>query len=163
MLRTNGDCPLFRTWDPAELVFAWLAEPERWEQEAFLPADDEVRELLALPAEAQGERSALPGYVSPRQIAAAAPFRERLAQLAERQRAAGGKPPTLTPLDRKAESLYQAYSQYRQLTFDPERPASRRTRFLEALAAAMQAWNELEEPLLRPPLGDSRAVILGSA
>jgi ABC-type transport system involved in cytochrome c biogenesis permease subunit len=149
-----------RRWDAAELLFAWLAEPEQWERTAFLPADDEdLRgELLELPAAAEGgaaDRFAVSGYVSPQQVAAASRFQDRLARLAQHQQMAGGKSPRLTGLDRKVESLYQAYSQYRQLTFDPLQPVGGRDRFLEALGTAFQSWNELEQHLMRPPLGDA--------
>jgi len=149
-----------RRWDAAELLFAWLAEPEQWERTAFLPADDEdLRgELLELPAAAEGgaaARFAVSGYVSPQQVLAASRFQDRLARLAQRQQMAGGKSAHLSGLDRKVESLYQAYSQYRQLTFDPLQPVGGRDRFLEALGTAFQSWNELEQHLLRPPLGDA--------
>jgi ABC-type transport system involved in cytochrome c biogenesis permease subunit len=149
-----------RRWDAAELLFAWLAEPEQWERTAFLPADDEdLRgELLELPAAAEGgaaDRFAVSGYVSPQQVLAASRFQDRLARLAQRQQMAGGKAAHLTGLDRKVESLYQAYSQYRQLTFDPLQPVGGRDRFLDALGTAFQSWNELEQHLMRPPLGDA--------
>jgi ABC-type transport system involved in cytochrome c biogenesis permease subunit len=146
---------LVRRWDAAELVFAWLAEPQQWERVAFLPADDEYlrRELLEVPAEAEGGVSL--GYVSPQQIAAASTFQERWARLAGRQQMAGGKLPSSSSLDRKVERLYQAYSQYRQLTFDPARPLVGRDRFLETLSSAFQSWNELQQHILRPPLSDA--------
>ena len=40
-----------RKFDAVELLFAWLAEPQRWENVAFLPADDRWlrEELLDIP------------------------------------------------------------------------------------------------------------------
>ena len=153
--RRPGGAAAVRRWDAAELLFAWLAEPQQWEHVAFLPADDEYlrRELLDVPAEAEGGLSF--GYVSPQQVAAASRFQERYARLAQRQQMAPGKSPASSSLDRKVESLYQAYAQYRQLTFDPARPLAGRDRFLESLSTAFQSWNELEQHLLRPPLSDA--------
>ena len=59
-----------RRYDASELLFAWLAEPERWEHVAFLRADDPDlrRELLEVPVfDENGQRLQ---YVSPKQVAA---------------------------------------------------------------------------------------------
>jgi len=144
-----------RRFDAAELLFAWLAEPEAWEHVAFLPADDEFLrgELLQVPAQDEGGRWLR--YVSPLQVSAASGFQERLARLAQRQQMGGGRSPRLAALEKQIKGLSEAFLQYRQVTFDPARPMGGRDRFLEMLGAAFQSWNELEQHLLRLPLGDA--------
>ncbi|MGD0901056.1 MAG: hypothetical protein ABR915_24765, partial [Thermoguttaceae bacterium] len=144
--------------DASQLLFAWLAEPEVWEGIAFLPADDEDlrRELLEVPDRDEDGRPLR--YVSPRQVAAAEKFRQRLVQLDQRRDMAGhdGGPFQLSRLDQKVNNLYQAYATYRQLTFDPLRPVEGRNRFLGKLGPALQAWNEIQDHLLKPPLGGEK-------
>jgi cytochrome c-type biogenesis protein CcsB len=143
----------------AELLFDWLAEPEKWEDIALLPADDENlrRDVLDVPL--QDKNGWRLHYVSPRQVSAAATkFLARLQQVAKRQDTMGhdGPPPPLTAMDQAVENLYESFAHYRELTFNPLQPAQRRGRFLKKLDAALEAWNPLEEHLMRPPLGDAQ-------
>ena len=140
-----------RSFTAAELLFAWLAEPELWEYVPFLPAaDPQLRsELLEVPL--RDEDGQPLRYVSPHQVFRAAPFRKRLDELGAEQPHvhAGGQRPQLSDADKQAETLFEAYTSYRLLTFHPRFPPAGRGRFLEKLFAIAQTWNGLESNLMR--------------
>ena len=135
----------------AELLFAWLVEPQRWETTAFLPAAEPGlrADLLELPL--RDEQGRPLRYVSPRDAAAAVKLRQRLEEISIRQRQAetGGKRPDLSPTDAAVKELADAYSAYRQLTFQPAAPTNGRGRFNEKLEDVVRDWNELEGGLMR--------------
>jgi len=140
-----------RTFPSAELLFGWLAEPERWEHVPFLLASrEELRtELLGVPAkDARGNRLK---YVSPWQVAHAEKLRERLRKLADEQQMASarGQRMEMSALDARASELWQAYSLYRMISFDPSRDVHGRGRFFEKLDQAVATWQGLEADLVR--------------
>ena len=135
----------------AELLFAWLVEPQRWETVAFLPAADPGlrSELLELPLRDEQGRPLC--YVTPREAAAAVKLRQRLEEISIRQQQAetGGRRPDLSPTDAAAKELADAYSAYRQLTFQPAAPVNGRGRFNDKLEDVVRDWNDLEGGLMR--------------
>lgn len=138
-----------RKFSAAELVFSWLVEPEKWERVPFLRAGHEQlrQELLGLPISA--EDAGRLKYVSPWQVENAPAFRERLAELSKKQREAqrAGERLELSGLDAKVSELYEAYTTYRQLTFNPTAPDANFSRFLDKLGTATQMWRDLEQRL----------------
>ncbi len=131
-----------RRFTASELLFAWLVEPQLWEDVPFLFAGYEPlrKDLLGQPVrDEDGKRLR---YVSPRQVAEAGTFRMHLEQLYGRREEARdrGKKPELTELDKKAQDLYESYMLYRFLTFNPASPAIPRSRFWDRLQEAARAW-----------------------
>jgi ABC-type transport system involved in cytochrome c biogenesis permease subunit len=138
-----------REFGAAELLFSWLVETEKWERVPLLAAaEEELREdLLELPLrDDQGRRLR---HVSPWQLLGAVPFWERIEELRRQQRSARaeGRELEFTGVDKKASQLWEAYTLYRQVTFNPVDPADTRTRFFEKLASVVHAWRDLEPDL----------------
>ncbi len=134
----------------AELLFAWLVEPQRWETIAFLPAAEPGlrTDLLELPL--RDEQGQPLRYISPREAAAAVKLRQRLEEISNRQRQAetAGRRPELSATDAAARELADAYSAYRQLTFQPAASVNGRDRFNEKIEGVVRDWNELEGGLM---------------
>ena len=116
-----------REFGAAELLFAWLAEPEKWEDVPFLPADDEQLRLdIGLPLQdAQGRRLR---YVSPRYLKQSPAIRNRLTETIRRAEAEG-KDFQLTDLEKKLDHVFDTYSIYRAVTRDPRLPSIASERF----------------------------------
>ena len=77
----------------AELVFSWLAEPEKWENVPFLAAEDRAvaREVLGLPLyDEQGRRLR---YATPAEVENNAELGRRWAELQTRADAEGEELP----------------------------------------------------------------------
>jgi ABC-type transport system involved in cytochrome c biogenesis permease subunit len=150
-----------RKFRSAELLFAWLVEPEKWEHVPFLIARHEQLRSDLLEVPLRNKKGHRLKHVSPRQVLNAHRFRRRLAELGEMQRQAQaeGKPFELSAVDEKVGELYEAYTLYRLVTFNPNAPADRRNRFLEKRDAAALTWNGLERGLrqLEPPGGEPPA------
>ena len=145
-----------RQFAAAELLFSWLAEPERWESIPLLYADDESlrSDLLEVPLfDDQGQRLR---YVSPRQIVAAKKFRLRLEELGQQDDMHKQVKPGAAALDKKVRDLYEAYTLYRQLTFDASRSAESRTWAQDSVISMAQTWIRLEDELLRMPAAEGR-------
>jgi ABC-type transport system involved in cytochrome c biogenesis permease subunit len=138
-----------RRFSAAELLFSWLIEPEKWERVPFLRAGHETlrEELLDLPIAAEGAGRLK--YVSPWQVLNATRFRERLAEISDARREAQQQGERFQPsdIDRKVMELYEAYSIYRQLTFNPTARDANFSRFLEKTGAAARSWRQLEPRL----------------
>lgn len=138
-----------RRLEAPEVLFAWLAAPEPWESLPFLLAKHEQlrRDLLEVPL--RNQRGRRLKYVSPRQVLGAPRFRQRLAELGQRQQQARaeGKRFELSGVDRRVSQLFEAYNLYRLLTYDPAAPVSPRARFSEKRDAAALAWSRLEPRL----------------
>ena len=64
---------------------------------------------------------------------------------------------------RSSARLNEAYGTYRILTFDPESPAVRRTRFLDRLYEVVTTWRQEIEPNVRPWRGLGKEDPLGDA
>ena len=122
-----------RTCDTAKLVFAWLAEPKKWDPIPILPGDQQMRRELGLPLEdAQGRP--VQG-VSPAEIRLSVVLRQRLADL--RWRAdVGGKEFHLTDADKQLKALLDADAAYAALTFDPSASQSGLRRFYNRIDSA---------------------------
>ena len=119
-----------REFTAAELLFAWLVEPEKWEPFGSCRPSESLREYLGLPlADADGRR--LRG-VSPFEVENSDSLARRLADL--RQRAdAEGKEFRPTDAEKELDSLLDAYDKYRALTFNPN-VAAQRAAVVERLA-----------------------------
>ncbi len=120
------DHPLFpggepRRWTAEELLFSWLVEPELWEDVAFLEASHEKlrSEILGVPiVDAEGRRLK---FVSPRELERAERFQQYLRDLSRRRRELQSRGEQFRPLglDRKVSSLWNAYSRFRLLAYQP--------------------------------------------
>ncbi len=139
----------------AELLLAWLAEPQAWEPTAFLEAGDELLRSRLLEVPLRDESGRRLYYVSPQQVAAAGKFHERLDQLARQQDEAQrlGWPWEPAARDKKVQQLGDAYNLYRQLTYDPAQPDVDRPWFSEALIATARAWIATEGEVRQSPFG----------
>ena len=139
-----------RQFTAAEILFGWLAEPEKWEYVPFLPAADPTLcgELLEVPL--QDKHGRLLAYVSPRQVYHAAKFWQRVGEIQKRQQTASADQPRgHSDTDKGVEKLLAAYTAYRRLTFDPVSPRDGRERFIEKLSQLVQVWSDSREELLR--------------
>lgn len=154
-----------RRFEPCELLFSWLVEPERWDNVPFLAAEHgQLREeLLQLPLlDHDGERLK---YASPRQVERATALEARLRklQLEQNQAQASYDEHALTGVDKKASDLFQALRQYRLLTFQPAGAIDPRGRSYGLLVEAVQKWRAIEEPLEQlqtmPGLEGSRGIV----
>ena len=145
----------------AELLFSWVFEPQRWETIAFLPAAEPGLRTDLLEAPLRDERGRPLRYISPRDAAAAVKLRQRLEEIGNRQQqkeTAGGRA-ELSATDVAAKELYEAYSAYRQLTFQPAAPVSGRDRFNEKLEGVVRDWSELESGLMSFFSGDKQGEV----
>ncbi len=126
-----------REFSAAELLFTWLAEPDKWEDVAFLPADDQqLREAVGLPLEdAQGRRLQC---VSPRYVKESEAIRRRLAAIMQRADVEG-KDFQLSDVEKKLDRLIDAYGAYRALTFDPRSQQTAPQRFADRMQSAKDA------------------------
>ncbi len=125
----------------AELLFSWLAEPEKWEKRPFLiAADAELRALLGLPLyDAAGHRLR---YISPEQAESIPALGRRLADLQERAEAEG-RNFRLQGLDRKVKELFDGYAQFRLLTYEPKTASALPDRFYFRFRQSGTAWRKL--------------------
>lgn len=142
-----------REFNPSELLFGWIVEPERWEKVPFLIASNEDlrRELLELPIEdSHGVRLK---FASPWEVLRAEKFHARWNSILEEQREARAaeKPFEPTRLDRAVNELAQAYAAYRCVSFRPGDPSGVRRRFLERLGEVAHAWQNLEPGMRQLP------------
>ena len=137
-----------RKFTASELLFSWLVEPEKWEDRPFLIGGHEQmrEELLGLPLKtADGSRAK---HVSPRQLEDATKFRMHLGALSrQRQASMSGKPFQLSAMDKKVKQLYEAYTLYRLITFNPSAADADRSRFNEKFSEAVHAWSPLSRDL----------------
>ncbi len=131
-----------REFSAAELLFAWLAEPERWEHVAFLPAEDPRlrREVLELPLRDEGGRRLR--FVSPAEVEGN-PHLDRYWNKLLRRAKEQGEKFRLSETDRLVKRLDLAYARYRRLTFDAAPPKIAPRRFLRRVRLAGNAWHEL--------------------
>ena len=130
-----------RQFSAAELLFAWLAEPDKWEDVAFLPADDQrLREAVGLPLEdAQGHRLR---YVSPRYIKESKTVPRRLAAIMQRAKLEG-KDFQLSDVEKKLRRLIDAYGAYWAWTVDPREQNDVSRRFVERARLINDAFDRL--------------------
>jgi len=154
-----------RRFEPYELLFSWLVEPEKWESVPFLSAEHgQLRqELLGLPLTGpDGERLK---YASPRQVERATALETRLRklQVEESHGQANYEDRSLTGVDKKASDLYQALRLFRLFTFQPKGPIDPRGGSYGLLVEAVERWRRIEEPLEQlqamPGLEGSRPLV----
>ena len=134
------------TFSAAELLFSWLAEPEKWEHVPFLVAEDKQlrRDVLGLPlTDASGRRLR---YASPVEVENSAELGRRWEELG-RQEEAAGAPPSPTGVDKSLTNLVEAYVTYRQLTFNPTAPKDTPRRFFARVRSSADAWRKLAADL----------------
>jgi ABC-type transport system involved in cytochrome c biogenesis permease subunit len=146
-----------RKYTAAELLFSMTTEPEKWEDVPFLYAKHELLREKYLHVPLKNAKGDALKYVSPRQVQEALDFHNRLDELNDLRRQARQKNEKfdLVGVDKKLGDLQQAYSLYRQLTFQPARvmtlPALEETRgtsrFLEKLNVAYDQWSVIENVL----------------
>jgi len=152
-----------RKFTSAELLFSWLAEPEKWEQVPLLTAGhwELRREILQVPVkDRQGRRLK---YVSVQQVENAPRLHRRLAELSEKQEQteAEGRPFQLVGLDKKLSELVDAYRLYRMVSFNPAAPDADRNRFagkltkmVHTFSKTARRWRLVEQELEQSPQPD---------
>jgi ABC-type transport system involved in cytochrome c biogenesis permease subunit len=138
-----------RQFTASELLFGWLAEPQRWENVPFLAAvNEELRkEVLGLPVlDSQGQRLK---YASPWQVSNSDGLQKMLLEIRQKQAEAAqqGQRAELTTVEDKARELFEAYALYRRVTFNPAPRDAQRDRTMDKLVAAIQTWRKLEPDL----------------
>ncbi len=131
-----------RKFTAAELLFAWLAETERWEHVPFLPAKDEWlrRDVLELPLRGGDGRRL--SFVSPARVENNPRLGRYWAKLQQRAESEGEEL-RLSEKDRKVERLVNAYGRYRRLTFYAEQPKDTPRRFYARVESSGAAWRML--------------------
>jgi len=146
-----------RRFTASELVLSWMLYPQAWERIAFLGAGHEQlrTEILGLPSrDAQGAHLR---WVSPADVASSEKLRELLEQIRERseQAEARGEKLRLSPLEQSAQRLYQSYTLYRFLSFQPGRAGVIEGRFWDYAVKLMRSWRDAQagfqstQPVLR--------------
>jgi ABC-type transport system involved in cytochrome c biogenesis permease subunit len=137
-----------RRFSAPELLLSWLSEPAKWEEAPFLIAEhDELRKLLDVPV--TGPDGAHLKYVSPATVADSSRLQEVLEQISRKRRPASMEesPQKLSNLETKASELWEAFTLYRQITFDPTSDETPRTHFLRVAADVLERWGKLNEEL----------------
>ncbi|MEN6458419.1 MAG: cytochrome c biogenesis protein CcsA [Thermoguttaceae bacterium] len=135
-----GDAPP-RRFAAAELVFAWLADPDRWEDVPFLPADDVALRRDVLGRTTENTDGRRPEWLSPAEVERATSddaFSQRLAKL-EQQARDQGQEFRSTAVFKKTKRLMDAYGKYRSLTFCMGRHRDLPWRFRARLESARAA------------------------
>jgi ABC-type transport system involved in cytochrome c biogenesis permease subunit len=143
-----------RKFTSAELLFSWLVEPHRWKHVPFLIAEFDALRTNVLDVPVHGPEGKHLKYVSPAQVARSRGFRKAIEALNKKRREArvAGEEAKLTEVEKKLDELYDAYTVYRFVTFDPlgasadisgnPVPAgSDARRFLNKLMDVVTAWN----------------------
>ena len=131
-----------RKFSPAELLFSWLVEPEKWRLTPFLAAEHKQlrQEVLGLPLlDAQGRRLR---YASIEEVEDCAELGRRWAELHVRAETEGAK---FNPVgvDKRVKELVEAYGRYDNLTYDPQAAQEAPQRFVARLRKAADAWKKL--------------------
>lgn len=134
-----------RKFPPAELLFSWMVEPEKWERVPFLTAGNEDlrTSVLGLPvADAQGHRLK---HASPHQVLRSDEFFRRYEQLQAEQKVAqaAGKRIELTGVNKAVSQLAAALSMFRQISSSPL-GASERPRFQARIGECFRQWQTLQ-------------------
>jgi ABC-type transport system involved in cytochrome c biogenesis permease subunit len=142
-----------RRFQAAELLFSWLVEPQRWEQVPFLESGHEtlLTEVLELPVtDARGNHVK---FVSPAQVRnRVMAVRMCLADVAMKQQKAKaqGRTYALTEKEARLNKLFDAYTLYRMLTFQPDassEDADGHGRFMQRLNSLVDTWNKAGEDI----------------
>ena len=135
-----------RRFSAAELFYEWFVRPEAWEGIAFIRAEYEPLRKEVLDVPVLGDRGERLKYVSPRDVERSRELQRVLEEMQLRRRRAegDGRPFEMTLLETKAKELFDAYVTYRLVSFNPENPAVRRTRFEQELGEAVTAWRRFE-------------------
>lgn len=134
-----------RKFTAAELMFSWLVEPKRWRDVPFLVAghEDLRSEVLELPA--KDEKGNHLKHVSPRQVERRfMALRTRLTdiRMKQQQAEAKGEKYQLSPVEAKVRELYEAYTLFQLLSFDPATSSDSQGRFMAQLNGMVETWNE---------------------
>jgi len=131
-----------RTWEPYELIFSWLVEPDRWQRTPFLVGQHHQlrEEILGLPRETPSGQPIK--YVSPWQVEQAAGFWRWQQDVRRRRQEAerAGKKFTPTGVDRKGWQLLEAYSAWRNLVFSAQDLGDPQSLFQARLSELHDIW-----------------------
>ena len=147
-----------RRFIAAELVFAWILEPEVWENKPILRADDEILRSNVLQVPLFGEDGGRLKYVSPRQVETSTKFAEQWVAVIGKLRQAQqrNRKPELTALDQKVKELNDALTTFERLTYDPSRVGDShgwigdgRSWSREEVLGLDEDWNGLQKAILR--------------
>jgi len=145
-----------RKFTPAEIVFSWLVETEKWQRVPFLVAEhDDVRNLLGVPLfNEAGQRIR---YVSPEEVEASDAFHQRMELLEAQMREARMAEKKFEPqgLDRKLTNLRNAFNLFRQLSFDDYLASEAKMALRGPLDAVVQDWEEVSGLVDTIPASDS--------
>ncbi len=142
-----------RKFRPAELLFSWLVEPEKWQDVPFLLAQHKQlrTEVLDLPLrDSQGRRLR---YISPAQFRQAKQLHRRIDELATRQETQG-KEFRPVGVDLRVLELREAYYRFVLLSFEPAKASRPSRRFLDRLDQAVEAWRLLNNEIGAVPTDD---------
>jgi ABC-type transport system involved in cytochrome c biogenesis permease subunit len=131
-----------RTFNAAELVFEWLADPKSWQKSPFLIARDESlrKDILGLPLYDEAGRRL--GYASPEDVEKSDELGRRWSEVEERA-SAEGIAFRLSGFDKKMKLLVDAYAKFHLLTFDPQASKEPPQRFFARLRSSADAWRKL--------------------
>lgn len=111
-----------RRFEPYEILFSWLVEPEIWDFIPFLPAANEALRQDILNIRPRNRFGFLLQYASISQVARSEKFQERLARLHESMRTSPAtRPREPSSLDRSVLALDRSLSLFHELTFRPDR------------------------------------------
>jgi len=139
LLAVEGGRP--RRFTAPELLFAWLTEPEKWEDVPFLAAADPwLRGVLDLPLIDEAGQPLR--FAAPAQLAANEGFARYWDSLQQRAESEG-KDFQLTAEEERLVKLIDAYGLYRRLTFDSNSPKDMPWRFYQRKLSAEDAWRAL--------------------
>ncbi len=141
-----------KKFSAAELLFSWLAEPEKWNDAAFLRAGNETLREKLLHVPSRDDLGRRLRYVSPRRLDESPAFDRYLSELtiAQQKAAADGEPLPFSGKEEAAADLNKSYGAYRTLSFDPRRPAIIRTQFFSSLGKVVRTWRSELSPGLQP-------------
>ncbi len=137
-----------RKFDPVELLFSWMIEPQRWEHVPFILCEHEqLRKELGLPV--LGPQGNHLKYVSPAFLAESESFRKLAKQMFEERRQAAQRGEPLRGLSHLVQELYRRYILYRTVSATPDQPAGDAVveRFSAAFDEVRRHWAMLHQLL----------------
>lgn len=138
-------------WQADELLLEWLVRPQAWEDIPILICEhEELRSLLGLDVFADTPTGRIRlKHAAPSDVADNEALRARLIDLDERRTRARQEGEAFRPegLDAKIEKLWQAYVNFRQVTFRAGDGAMGRTRFMRTFQQVVGVWKQLRDKL----------------
>ncbi len=144
--RTGMSATVKRRYEPAEMLFSWLVEPEVWEYVPFLLAEKEdLRVLMGLPI--RGADGARLGHVSPYELQKFYASREYAEFVAEVERMRKEDPDKEFPPEKKVLTeellrLQAEYGNFQELSYNPQRPGVERGLFEARFVEVLRMWRQ---------------------